>query len=169
VHDKPQAFADKGFVFVSVNYRLLPKATIKQMAEDVAKAIRWVHDHARDHGGDPNTIIVMGHSAGAQLAALVCTDERYLKTEGLPLSVIKGCVPVDGDTYDVPLQMAGPLLVLRGTMLLGGPASERVVRLGDLVSLFGLHNRSRRAGIWTNGHRPVGRTPTRWAAAAFSL
>src|SRR6266542_3364800 len=42
VQKKPQAFADKGFVFVSINYRLLPKATIKQMAEDVAKAIRWI-------------------------------------------------------------------------------------------------------------------------------
>lgn len=105
VHKKPQAFADKGFLFVSINYRLLPKATIQQMAQDVAKAIRWVHDHARDYGGDPGTLIVMGHSAGAQLAALVCTDERYLKAEGLSFSVIKGCVPVDGDTYDVPMQI----------------------------------------------------------------
>jgi acetyl esterase/lipase len=105
VHHKPQAFADKGFVFVSVNYRLLPKATIKQMAEDVAKAIRWIHDHAQEYGGDPNTIIVAGHSAGAQLAALVCTDDRYLKAEKLSLSIIKACVPVDGDTYDVMLQI----------------------------------------------------------------
>ena len=44
----------------------------------------------------------MGHSAGAQLAALICTDDRYLKAEGLSLAIIKGCVPVDGDTYDVP-------------------------------------------------------------------
>jgi acetyl esterase/lipase len=44
----------------------------------------------------------MGHSAGAQLAALICIDERYLKAEGVPFSVLKGCVPVDGDTYDVP-------------------------------------------------------------------
>ena len=44
----------------------------------------------------------MGHSAGAQLAALVCTDDRYLKAEGLSFSILKGCVPVDGDTYDVP-------------------------------------------------------------------
>jgi len=106
VHQKPQAFADKGFVFVAINYRLLPKATIKQMAEDVAKAIRWVHDHARDYGGDPNTMIVMGHSAGAQLAALVCTDDRYLKAEGPPLSIVKGCVPVDGDIYDVAMPNA---------------------------------------------------------------
>jgi arylformamidase len=105
VHAKPRAFTDKGFVFVSVNYRLLPKASIKQMAGDVAKAIRWTHDHAKDYGGDPRTMFVMGHSAGAQLAALVCTDDRYLKAEKLSLSVIKACVPVDGDTYDVPMQI----------------------------------------------------------------
>jgi len=105
VQKKPLAFVDKGFVFVSINYRFVPKVTIKQMAGDVAKAIRWTHDHAMDYGGDPDTIFVMGHSAGAQLAALVCTDERYLKAEKLPLSIIKGCVPVDGDTYDVPMQI----------------------------------------------------------------
>ena len=106
VQVKPQAFVDKGFVFVSTNYRLLPDANIKEMGGDVAKAIRWVHDHAQQYGGDPNTFFVMGHSAGAQLAALVCTDERYLKAEGLSFSIVKGCVPVDGDTYDVPMQIA---------------------------------------------------------------
>jgi arylformamidase len=103
---KPRAFTDRGYVFVSTNYRLLPTVTIKQMAADVAKAIRYTRDHAREWGGDPDRFIVTGHSAGAQLAALVCTDERYLKAEGLSFSFIKGCVPVDGDTYDVPLQIA---------------------------------------------------------------
>jgi acetyl esterase/lipase len=106
VQTKPQAFVEKGFVFVSANYRLIPDATIKEMAGDVARAIRWVHDHAGEYGGDPNKFLVMGHSAGAQLAALVCTDERYLKAQGLSLSIVKGCVPVDGDTYDVPMQIA---------------------------------------------------------------
>jgi acetyl esterase/lipase len=68
VQTKPQVFVDRGMVFVSINYRLLPKATIKQMAGDLAKAIRWTHDHAKEYGGDPNTIFVMGHSAGAQQA-----------------------------------------------------------------------------------------------------
>lgn len=45
----------------------------------------------------------MGHSAGAHLAAMVCTDDRYLKAEGLSLSIIKGCVPVDVSVY-VPTQ-----------------------------------------------------------------
>jgi acetyl esterase/lipase len=105
VDSKPKAFVAKGFVFVSVNYRLLYDVTIKQMAGDVAGAIRWTHDHAKEYGGDPDTLFVMGHSAGAQLAALVCADAGYLKAEKLSLTVIKGCVPVDGDTYDVPMQI----------------------------------------------------------------
>jgi acetyl esterase/lipase len=47
-------------------------------------------------------VLVGGHSAGAQLAAILCTDARYLKDEGVSFGVLKGCVPVDGDTYDVP-------------------------------------------------------------------
>jgi arylformamidase len=102
VQVKPKVFVEKGFVFVSTNYRLLPKVDMGTIVHDVAKSIRWVHHHIAEYGGDPNRLLVMGHSAGAQLAALVCTDERYLKDEGLSLSIIKGCVPVDGDTFDVP-------------------------------------------------------------------
>ena len=42
---KPWAFLDRGFVFVSTNYRFFPNVTMKQIAEDLAKAIRWTHDH----------------------------------------------------------------------------------------------------------------------------
>ncbi len=99
---KPQVFNDKGFVFVSVNYRLLPEVDMGTIVRDVARAVHWVHDNIARHGGDPDRLFVMGHSAGAQLAALICTDDRYLKAEGLSLAIVKGCVPVDGDTYDVP-------------------------------------------------------------------
>ncbi len=102
VQNKPQAFVDKGFVFVSTNYRLLPGVDMGTIIGDTGKSIHWVHDHIAEYGGDPKRILVMGHSAGAQLAALICTDERYLKAEGLSFSILKGCVPVDGDTYDVP-------------------------------------------------------------------
>ena len=102
---KPQAFVDKGFVFVSVNYRFVPQVTVKEMTGDIAKAIKWAHDHARDYGGSPNNIFVAGHSAGAHLSALVCTDDRYLKAEGVPLSLIRGCIPVDCAVYDIPRQV----------------------------------------------------------------
>lgn len=99
---KPKAFNDRGFVFVSTNYRLLPKVDMATIIRDVAKAIRWTRDNIASHGGDPKRVLVMGHSAGAQLAAIVCVDDGYLKAEGLDLGFIKGCVPVDGDTFDVP-------------------------------------------------------------------
>ncbi len=99
---KPKAFVEKEFIFVSTNYRLLPDVDMETILRDVAKSIHWVHDHISEHGGDPKNLFIMGHSAGAQLAALICTDDRYLKAEGIPLSVVKGCVPVDGDTFDVP-------------------------------------------------------------------
>ncbi len=102
VQVKPQAFMDHGFVFVSTSYRLLPSVDMGTIVRDVAKSLGWVHSHIREHGGDPDRILVMGHSAGAQLAALLCTDDRYLKAEGVPFQAIKGCVPVDGDTYDLP-------------------------------------------------------------------
>ena len=102
VQEKPRALMERGFVFVSTNYRLLPAVDMGTIIRDVAKSLRWVHAHIAEHGGDPRRVFVMGHSAGAQLAALLCTDDRYLKAEGVPFSIIKGCVPVDGDTYDVP-------------------------------------------------------------------
>ena len=102
VQHKPQAFVDRNFVFVSTNYRLLPKVEMETIFRDVAKSLGWVHKHIAEYGGDPNRIFVMGHSAGAQLAALISIDDRYLKAEGVPFSALAGCVPVDGDTYDVP-------------------------------------------------------------------
>lgn len=99
---KPKAFVEKGFVFVSTGYRLLPDVEMVDIFRDVAKSLHWTHDHITQYGGDPNRIFVMGHSAGAQLAALISIDDRYLKAESLSLGMIKGCVPVDGDTYDVP-------------------------------------------------------------------
>lgn len=99
---KPQWFMDKGFVFVSTNYRLLPKVDMETLTRDVAKACGWVGQHIAEHGGDPKRILVGGHSAGAQLAALICTDPRYLKAEGMNFQSLIGCIPVDGDTYDIP-------------------------------------------------------------------
>ena len=99
---KPQWFMDQGFVFVSTNYRLLPGVDMGTLIRDVAKSFGWVQKHITEYGGDPKRVLVGGHSAGAQLAAILCTDDRYLKAEGVSLEVLIGCVPVDGDTYDVP-------------------------------------------------------------------
>jgi len=99
---KPKVLTERGFVFVSTNYRLLPKVKMDELIGDIAKSLGWVHKNIAKYGGDPKRIFVGGHSAGAQLAALICIDDRYLKKEGVSFDVLKGCVPVDGDTYDIP-------------------------------------------------------------------
>jgi hypothetical protein len=88
-------------------YATLPFArmfplVMEDVTRDVATALAWVHRNISKHGGDPERIIVGGHSSGAQLATLLCTDDRYLKTEGMAFTSLKGCIAVDGDTYDVP-------------------------------------------------------------------
>ena len=99
---KPKVLTERGFVFVSTNYRLLPDVEMDVLIRDVAQSLAWVHKQISKYGGDPNRIFVGGHSAGAQLAALICIDDRYLKEQGAPFDILKGCVPVDGDTYDIP-------------------------------------------------------------------
>ena len=99
---KPQTFMDAGFVFVSTNHRLLPSVEMGAIVGDIAASLRWVHEHIAEYGGDPTRVLVMGHSSGGQLAALICTDHRYLEAQGLSLTMIKGCVPVDADTFDIP-------------------------------------------------------------------
>jgi acetyl esterase/lipase len=102
VQEKPAWFTKKGFVFVSINHRLLPEVEMGVLVRDVAKAFGWMHKHIAEHGGDPNRVLVGGHSSGAQLATLICTDDRYLKEVGVSFGSLIGCVPVDGDTYDIP-------------------------------------------------------------------
>jgi acetyl esterase/lipase len=102
VQIKPRVFAERGYVFVSTNYRLLPDVEMGELIRDVAKSLGWVYRNIGEYGGDPERVFVMGHSAGAQLAALLCVDERYLNDEGVPFDVLQGCVPVDGDTFDLP-------------------------------------------------------------------
>lgn len=99
---KPEFFTSKlGYVFVSTNYRLLPEGRYPRNVQDLANALAWVHDHVGDFGGDPDQIYLMGHSAGATLAAQVATDETFLENAGKDLSVLKGVVLVDGSSYDL--------------------------------------------------------------------
>src|SRR4030095_10355295 len=72
---KPQFFTSAAWLLVSINYRLLPAGKHPANVEDVAKALAWVHSNIARHGGDPARLFVMGHSAGAHLAALGAAAE----------------------------------------------------------------------------------------------
>lgn len=99
---KPAFFNGKGWIFVSVNYRLLPEGKHPANVEDIALALAKIHDEVAGHGGDPERIFVMGHSAGAHLAALVATNPKPLEKAGKPFSIIKGVISLDTNAYDLP-------------------------------------------------------------------
>lgn len=111
---KAPHFVGAGYVYVSINYRLSPAVQHPRHVQDVAKALAWVHDNIGDYGGDPDQINLMGHSAGAHLAALVATDDRRLKAEGKDPRIIKRVVLLDSGAYDVPRHInelgAGPFM-----------------------------------------------------------
>jgi acetyl esterase/lipase len=111
--DKARWANGKGWAFASTNYRLVPQATVEQQAADVASAVAWLRSNAGRQGLDPNRIVLMGHSAGAHLVALVGTDPRYLKGAGVPMNAIKGVVLLDGAGYDVPTQASAELNIVR--------------------------------------------------------
>jgi len=75
VAEKPRFFVERGFVFVSINYRLLPKVEMIDIFRDVAKSFRWVHDHIAEYGGEPKRVLVGSLSAGAQLSRI--TGSRH--------------------------------------------------------------------------------------------
>ena len=98
-------FVGNGYVYVSINYRLSVRPEDPKHpahVQDCAKAIAWVHANIDKYGGDPDRIFLMGHSAGAHLAALVSTDHRRLEAAGKKLSIIKGTVCLDTAAYDIP-------------------------------------------------------------------
>lgn len=102
---KADFFTSGGWVFVSINYRLLPAGRHPCNVEDVARALAWIHSNIAGYGGDPARLFVMGHSAGAHLAALAATDHRRLEAAGKSLDILKGVIPLDTNVYDLPALM----------------------------------------------------------------
>jgi CubicO group peptidase (beta-lactamase class C family)/acetyl esterase/lipase len=91
-----ESFAKQGIGFVTTGYRLSPAVKHPAHIEDVARAFAWTVDNITKHGGRADAIFVSGHSAGASLAALLATDESYLKAHKLDFSNIKGVISVSG-------------------------------------------------------------------------
>lgn len=127
VRAKPQWFAEAGWVFASVGYRVLPEAPVEEQARDVAAGLRALRADAVRLGFDPQRIVLMGHSAGAHLAALVATDERYL---GEDRAAVRAVILLDGAGYDVTheFMLRGPLArKLYGDAFGEDPARQRAL------------------------------------------
>ncbi len=103
---KPTHYLAEGYAFASLNYRLVPANTVEEQAQDVADALAFLMKQAGDLGFDKTKVVLMGHSAGAHLSALVGSDMTYLKKAGLNSKSLRGIIPLDGACYDVPKQIA---------------------------------------------------------------
>ncbi len=98
-----KALAAQGILTLVVDYRLYPKAVFPDFEVDAASAVRWAKDHVSEFGGNPQRLFIVGHSAGAQIVALLATDARYLAAEGLTPRDIAGVVGVAGPYDFLPL------------------------------------------------------------------
>ena len=98
-----EALTSRGYVVVIADYRHYPEVVFPAYMEDAALAVKWTFDHIAQYGGDPAKVFVMGHSAGAQLAALVAYDATYLDRVGIDKRRIKGVVSLAGPLDFLPL------------------------------------------------------------------
>lgn len=98
---KAEYFTAHGYVFASINYRLSPDVRHPANAQDVADAVVWLYENAKHYSADSEKIFMMGHSAGADLTALISIDEKYLQKSGGSLSILDGVVLLDGTGYDI--------------------------------------------------------------------
>ena len=119
-----QALAAAGVLTLIADYREYPQVRFPGFEVDAAKAARWTIDHAGEFGGDPQRVFIAGHSAGAQIAALLATDASYLAAEGLKPRDFAGAIGIAGP-YDF-LPLTDPDLIEVFGDKSGWPASQPV-------------------------------------------
>ena len=92
----PVQLKEKEMVVVGVNYRLLPRVTVKEILDDAAEAVAWVFSHIADYGGDQHKIVVTGHSAGGYISMMLCLDKKWLAAYGINADDVMMYVPFSG-------------------------------------------------------------------------
>jgi arylformamidase len=132
VADKVRLFNGRGWILVSVNYRLTapgdPVAPgMRDQFADVAAAVAWVQANIGAYGGDPSRIALLGHSAGADIVSNLATNPTYLEGAGLGLDALRCAGPLDTEGFDKPSSpgMSATRLVRPG---IGIPPTIGVIR-----------------------------------------
>jgi acetyl esterase/lipase len=90
------ALAQLGYVTILPDYRVYPEVRFPAFLDDSARAVRWVQQHAAEYGGDPHRIVLMGHSAGAHMAAMLAVNPAYLERAGVNTHDIIGLIGLSG-------------------------------------------------------------------------
>jgi acetyl esterase/lipase len=90
------ALAGLGYVVVIPDYRLYPQVRFPTFLDDAAQAVAWVERQAANYGGDPHRIVLLGHSAGAHMAAMLALNPVYLRGAGADPGDIRGLIGLSG-------------------------------------------------------------------------
>lgn len=109
----PAELQNSGMGIIGVGYRLLPKATVKEVIDDAAAAVAWAFREVEKRGGSTKKIFLAGHSAGGYLIDMVVLDKSYLEKYGIDADNIAGVFPYSAQIithYNVRKQSGiGPL------------------------------------------------------------
>lgn len=92
----PEIWKNKGIAVVAVNYRLHPNVKNPVYIEDAAAAVAWVFRHIDEFGGNPDKIVVSGHSAGGYLASMIGLDKKWLAKYNIDADSIAMLIPFSG-------------------------------------------------------------------------
>ena len=99
-----QALADQGVIAIIADYRLHPEVGYPSFIEDGALAIKWTKDNVPNYGGDPHQIFLMGHSAGAYIAAMLALDRTYLAEVNIAPDDLAGMIGLAGPYDFLPIK-----------------------------------------------------------------
>jgi len=88
-----QAFAEQGYPVIIPDYRLYPEIKFPDFLDDAAQSVKWSSDNTQ------SPIVIMGHSAGAHIAAMLVLDEQYLDRINMDRERLKAWVGLSGP-YD---------------------------------------------------------------------
>lgn len=102
VHNMPAHFTQQGFIFVSVDYRLVPNVGIQDQLSDIDKALDWVAQNIARFGGNPSNLHLMGHSAGAHLVTMTAVAPHPMAKRLIKQGALRSIISNDTRAYDLP-------------------------------------------------------------------
>ena len=100
------ALASRGVMTLVADYRLYPQVVFPTFVQDAALAVKWAQDHVAQSGGDPKRLFLMGHSAGAHIAAMLAFNRQYLLQAQADPAAVAGLIGLAGPYDFLPLQSA---------------------------------------------------------------
>ena len=110
IDNKIKLFQKLGYILVSVNYRLSPnpmkisdpnRIKYPEHLKDIANAVNWIYKNIQKYNGDNKKMVIMGHSAGAQLVALLACDPEFLNAHNLKTDIFKAVISLDTRGYNI--------------------------------------------------------------------